>query len=150
MPKILNKDNFTVAGLQYLYQGIVIDTFNNSHSANNNDRDIFNFFDHKVKLYFRPIIDSYDGVKYFQKILTVIEEIRGKILTNILISLDDSSSTNLLGHIDSTIKANIKKLIKGHKNSLQAMQFNCAFCDEFRGLINQILGNINKTSINIP
>lgn len=148
MLKILNEDNFTAADLQYLYQVVVVGTFNNNHSANNNDRNVFNFFENKVKSYFRPIINDYNGVAYFEKLLIIIQEIRSKILTNILMSLDDTSSINPLGHIDSTIKSNIKSIINEHKDQLQKIEFDCKFCEEFRRLINQILGNIDKFSIN--
>lgn len=149
MPKILTEHNFSATNLKTLYKEVVVKPFNNSHSANNNDSDAIHFFQQRVKPYFQHMFLAYDGASVLYKAFTIIKKIRGEILNNILIAIDDSSTTNQLGRINGTIKVNIKRLIRANKNNLEEMQFNCRFCAEFRKLINQILGPITNNNFNV-
>ena len=90
MPKILTEHNFSAANLKTLYKEVVVKPFNNSHSANNNDTDAIHFFEQRVKPYFQHMFLAYDGSSVLNKAFTIIKKIRGEILNNILIAIDDS------------------------------------------------------------
>lgn len=147
MPKILTKNNFSARDLKSLHNTLVIE-INNHHTANNNDYDIGGFFDNSVKPYFQETLSIYNGSSTVDQAFTVIKEIRGEILNNILIFLDETAETNQLANINITIKNNIKHLIRSHKIMLQEMQYNCIWCAKLRELINQILGPITINNMN--
>jgi hypothetical protein len=140
MPEILDPQNFSQQKLRYLHQQIIDLPFNGSHNSQSNQTEAKNFFDSIVKVLFNSKFQAYNGVDSIQKSLNIIEEIREKILDNILCGLDDPTNPDLY-NINNILKHLIRNCINTNKNILKQAKYNCNFCRAFRNAINLALDN---------
>lgn len=140
MPEILDPQNFSQQKLRHLHQQIIDLPFNGSHNSQSNQTEAKIFFDSIVKVLFNSKFQAYNGVNSIQKSLNIIEEIREKILENILYGLDDPTNPDLY-NINNILKHLIRNCINTNQNILKRAQYNCRSCAALRNAINLALDN---------